>query len=379
MAVVEFQLSKKMIDWIADAEGVTTHALAGLLMPKKEDKFLNGLVTKGAAEKLARMGGIPFGYLFLETPPKAKKIDIPDLRQAIDSIELSKDFFDTYEDVKYKLEWYKDHLQELGVDNEKNFIGRFTIRSEVVDVATDIVKTIGLDLKVILPTVTKESYFSAASALIENAGILVFKNGIVKSNTRRPLNTSEFRGFCIIDPIVPAVFINGADAFAAQTFTLFHEIAHLWVGKDGVSNWDFDNKIEAFCNKVAAEVLMPTAHFIEKWEREIGNGIDEVHANDSVSKFFRVSTYASAIKAKSLGLINNDSFLFIKGISSKAKKENKSGANPYAVYPHRNSPKITDAILSSSITRSLPLREAANMLNIKTNTVMELYKKRNAK
>lgn len=379
MAVVEFQLSKTMIDWIANAEGVTTHALAGLLMPKKQDKFLNGVVTKGAAEKLARMGGIPFGYLFLDTPPKAKEIDIPDLRQAIDSIELSKDFFDTYEDVKYKLEWYKDHLQEFGVDNEKDFIGRFTIRSEVVDVATDIAKTINLDLKSILPTVTKESYFSAASALIENAGILVFKNGIVKSNTRRPLNTSEFRGFCIIDPVVPAVFINGADAFAAQTFTLFHEIAHLWVGKDGVSNWDFDNKIEAFCNKVAAEVLMPTGHFIEKWEREISNGMDEVHANDGVSKFFRVSTYASAIKAKSLGLIDNDSFLFIKGISSKAKKENKNGANPYAVYPHRNSPKITDAILSASITRSLPLREAANMLNIKTNTVMELYKKRNAK
>ncbi|QXN64144.1 ImmA/IrrE family metallo-endopeptidase [Serratia fonticola] len=379
MAVVEFQLSKTMIDWIANAEGVTTHALAGLLMPKKQEKFLNGTVTKGAAEKLARMGGIPFGYLFLDTPPKAREIDIPDLRQAPDSIALSKDFIDTYEDVKYKLEWYKDHLQEFGVDNKKDFIGRFTVRSEVIDVAENIATTIGFDLKTILPTVSKESYFSAASAIIERAGILVFKNGIVKSNTKRPLNTNEFRGFCIIDPVVPAVFINGSDAFAAQTFTLFHEVAHLWVGKGGVSNWDFDNKIESFCNKVAAEILMPTDHFIDKWEREINNGMDEVNANDSVSRFFKVSTYASAIKAKSLGLIDNNSFLFIKGISSKAKKENKNGANPYAVYPHRNSPKITDAILSSAITRSLPLREAANMLNIKTNTVMELYKKRNAK
>lgn len=379
MAVVEFQLSKVMIDWIANAEGVTTHALAGLLMPKKQDKFLNGTVTKGAAEKLAKMGGIPFGYLFLDAPPKAREISIPDLRQAPDSIELSNDFFDTYEDVKYKLEWYKDYLQEFGVDSKKDFIGRFTVKSEVIEVATDVAKTIGLDLKTILPAVNKESYFSAASSLIESAGILVFKNGIVKSNTKRPLNTNEFRGFCIIDPVVPAVFINGSDAFAAQTFTLFHEVAHLWVGKDGVSNWDFDNKIESFCNKVAAEILMPTDQFIEKWKHEINNGIDEVYTNYSVSKFFRVSAYASAIKAKSLGLIDDNSFLLIKGITSKFKKENKSGANPYAVYPHRNSPKITDAILSSSITRSLPLREAANMLNIKTNTVMELYKKRNAK
>ncbi|MEI2630027.1 ImmA/IrrE family metallo-endopeptidase [Erwinia aphidicola] len=378
MAVVEFQLSKTMIDWIANAEGVTTHALAGLLMPKKQDQFLNGVVTKGAAEKLARMGGIPFGYLFLETPPKARKIDIPDLRQAPDSIELSKDFFDTYEDVKYKLDWYKDHLQEIGIDNKKDYIGKYNIRTDVSRVASDITTTIGLDLKSILPVVSKESYFSAACTLVENAGILVFKNGIVKSNTQRRLDTNEFRGFCIIDPVVPAVFINGADAFAAQTFTLFHEVAHIWVGKAGVSNWDFDNNIEAFCNKVAAEVLMPTGHFVEKWESEIKTGIDEVYVNDRISKLFRVSSYASAIKAKFLGLISNDSFLFIKAISSKAKKDNKSGGNPYAVFPYRNSPKITDAILSSTISQSLPIREAANMLNIKANTVMELYAKRNA-
>ncbi len=79
MATFEIQLSRKMIDWIADVEGVTTRALAELLMPKKQDQFMNGTVTKGAAEKLARMGGIPFGYLFLEHPPKETKIDIPDL------------------------------------------------------------------------------------------------------------------------------------------------------------------------------------------------------------------------------------------------------------------------------------------------------------
>ncbi|MGA8120858.1 ImmA/IrrE family metallo-endopeptidase, partial [Rouxiella badensis] len=277
MAVVEFQLSKTMIDWIANAEGVTTHALAGLLMPKKQDKFLNGVVTKGAAEKLAKMGGIPFGYLFLDTPPKARKVEIPDLRQAPDSIELSKDFFDTYEDVKYKLEWYKDHLQEIGIDSKKDFIGKFNIRANVSDVASDISTTIGLDLKAILPVVSKESYFSSACKLVENAGILVFKNGIVKSNTQRRLDTNEFRGFCIIDSVAPAVFINGADAFAAQTFTLFHEVAHIWVGKAGVSNWDFDNNIESFCNRVAAEVLMPTSQFIERWKREENNSNDDVY------------------------------------------------------------------------------------------------------
>lgn len=379
MATFEIQLSRKMIDWIADAEGVTTRALAELLMPKKQDQFMNGTVTKGAAEKLARMGGIPFGYLFLEHPPKETKIDIPDLRQAPDSIALSKDFIDTYKDIKYKIDWYKDYLNEFGFDDPKDFIGRFSINSDVSDVANNIAKTIGFDLKNILSRVSKDSYFGVASTLVESAGVLVFKNGIVKSNTKRQLNTSEFRGFCIIDPIAPAVFINGTDAFSAQTFTLFHEVAHLWIGKEGVSNWDFENKIESFCNKVAAEILMPAEYFIERWKREENNNLDDVYVNDNVSKHFRVSAYASAIKAKNLGLIDDSSFLFIKDVSGKVKKKDNNGANPYAVYPYRNSPKVTDAILSSAITQSLPIREAANMLNIKAGTVMELYRKRNAR
>lgn len=376
---IELQLSRQMIDWIANTEGVTARVLAERLMPKKPDKFLNGTVTKGTAEKLARIGGIPFGYLFLDKPPAETKIAIPDLRQAPDAAALSRDFFDTYKDVKYKLDWYKDYLREFGTDSNKAFIGRFSIKSDVKKVADDIVTVLGFDLKNILPTVTRESYFSVICTLAEDAGILVFKNGIVKNSTQRQLDTNEFRGFCIVDPVVPAVFVNGADAFAAQTFTLFHEIAHLWVGQSGVSDWDFSSRIEAFCNKVAAEILMPSAYFIEKWESEINNGMDDIAANDNTSKLFRVSAYASAIKAKSLELIDNDSFLLIKRNSSKAKKDKKNGGNPYAVFPYRNSPRITDAVLTSAITQSLPVREAANMLNIKASTVMELYRKRNAK
>ncbi|MCV5934791.1 ImmA/IrrE family metallo-endopeptidase, partial [Escherichia coli] len=64
------------------------------------------------------------------------------------------------------------------------------------------------------------------------------------------------------------MFVNGTDSYSAQVFTLFHEVAHIWVGKAGVSNWQFDNKIESFCNKVAAEVLMPHDLFKKKWDQE---------------------------------------------------------------------------------------------------------------
>ncbi|EIX9170778.1 MULTISPECIES: ImmA/IrrE family metallo-endopeptidase [Klebsiella] len=379
MATVELQLSPQMIDWVADQGGYTPSALAEELMPKKKEMFLRGHVTKTVAEKLARIGQIPFGYLFLDTPPKNTPPTIPDLRQTINPIPLSKDFIDTYNDIKYKIDWYKEYLDDFGIQFNIDFIGRFSINDDFRLVAQDISQTIELDIKKILNKITKDSYFSFACNLIEKKGILVFKNGIVKSNTKRTIDPNEFRGFCLIDEMVPCVFVNGTDSYSAQVFTLFHEVAHIWVGKAGVSNWQFDNKIESFCNKVAAEVLMPHDLFKKKWDQETEFTDELLVAAINVASFFKVSLYATAIKAKSLNLINDIDFVTLRNYVLNVPKKESSGANPYATYPYRNSPKLTDAILSSTMNQQLPLREAANLLNIKTGTVIELYKQRTSK
>ena len=322
MATVELQLSPQMIDWVADQGGYTPSALAEELMPKKKEMFLRGHVTKTVAEKLARIGQIPFGYLFLDTPPKNTPPTIPDLRQTINPIPLSKDFIDTYNDIKYKIDWYKEYLDDFGIQFNIDFIGRFSINDDFRLVAQDISQTIELDIKKILNKITKDSYFSFACNLIEKKGILVFKNGIVKSNTKRTIDPNEFRGFCLIDEMVPCVFVNGTDSYSAQVFTLFHEVAHIWVGKAGVSNWQFDNKIESFCNKVAAEVLMPHDLFKKKWDQETEFTDELLVAAINVASFFKVSLYATAIKAKSLNLINDIDFVTLRNYVLMYQRKN---------------------------------------------------------
>ncbi|WP_054177783.1 ImmA/IrrE family metallo-endopeptidase [Trabulsiella odontotermitis] len=376
MAVVEFQLSRKMIDWIADSQGLSLEALADQVMPKKINKFFNGIVTKSGAEKLAKIGGIPFGFLFLDNPPKPVKPKIPDLRQAVDTRELGRNFFDVYNDIEYKLEWYKEYLKENGNDQHLDFIGKFKYTRNLLPetVAQDIIQKINFNVQREIKGVTVESYFTKVAKLIENVGILVFKNGVVGNNNSRKLDTREFRGFCISDNVAPIVFVNGSDALSAQVFTLFHEVAHLWLGVDGVSGWDTEKSIEAFCNKVSAEILMPQSLFLSTWES--GFNENDLYRVKEVSHKFKVSDFACAIRAIQLGLIDGSTLEVIKQeANKKPKKENSSGSF-FNTLPVRNSHKLTNIIISRAMSQQLPLREAGVLLNVKADTIVEFHKKR---
>ncbi len=109
---------------------------------------------------------------------------------------------------------------------------------------------------------TAEDAFRLLREAAERIGIFVLLVSDLGSH-HTSLDIETFRGFALSDPIAPFVVINDKDSKAAWSFTLLHELVHLWLGYTGVSGVDVTRDIERFCNEVAAEFLLPRGEIRE--------------------------------------------------------------------------------------------------------------------
>jgi Zn-dependent peptidase ImmA (M78 family) len=165
---------------------------------------------------------------------------------------------------------------------------------------------------------------------IEATGILIVINGVVGNNNYRKLDPDEFRGFVLSDVYAPLVFINGADFKAAQMFTIAHEVAHLWINQEGVSNFEAMQpppiRVERWCNEVAAEFLVPATELSEIWAQ--AKRSDEPY--QFLAARFKVSSIVAARRALDHGFISKRQFFafydsYQKDERRKQAKKSKGG------------------------------------------------------
>jgi Zn-dependent peptidase ImmA (M78 family)/DNA-binding XRE family transcriptional regulator len=324
------------------------------------------------AQKLAQILHIPFGYLFLPHPPK-EKLPIPDLRTIYDEYheDYSLNLKETILDVLRKQDWYIDYLMEEERESLP-FIGRFDISQDTDIIAKDIISTLELSIEDRLTAPNWEEFLRLLMDRAEKNGIWIMRNGKVGNNTHRILDVEEFRGFVICDPIAPVIFLNGADAKAAQIFTLAHELTHLWLGESGVSNVgvrfrpsDIQNVIERKCNEVAAEVLVPQTLLAKYWQESRVN----MENIESLCSTFRVSSIVIARRAFDLGLLSRAEFFdYYKHQQERwrsQKEAQKSGGSFYRALPIVNGRRFTEAVLQSVYSQKTLIRDGARLLGIK--------------
>lgn len=366
--------------WARERSGVDVAALTERF-PKYE-AWENGesKPTLKQLEDFSRKTLTPFGYFFLAQPPE-EQLPIPDFRTLAgrEPRRLSAQLLETIYTCQRRQDWYRDYAVENGLD-PLAFVKGSRVTDGVQAVANSIRETIGLDPSLRAEAKDAEAALSRMFAQVEDAGILVMRNGIVGNNVYQPLSVSEFRGFALSDPYAPLIFINAADSKAAQMFTLAHELAHLWIGASGISNLEQTmtaevSSTEAFCNGVAAESLVALDQFRAAWRLDA----DPVVEYRRLGRLYRVSSLVIIRRAYDAGFLSREDFS-VAYCDEVARLERHSGGGGdfYKTQISRLGTRFPKALLVSTLEGRTFFRDAYRLLGIsKSETFDKLAKELN--
>ena len=263
------------------------------------------------------------------------------------------------------------------------FVGSVDTNADIVVVTESIRKILGLSID----WAQKYDWWAQASTAlreaVDNAGILVTRNGVVGNNNWRKLNIEEFRGFVLIDQYAPVVFINGADYEGAQLFTIAHELAHVWLGSGSAFNLlnlqPFDNVGEKFCDMVAAEFLVPQKELRSMWREAEGSENPFVY----LSRKFKVSPIVVARRTLDLGFIGRDRFFeFYNQYKDEQderleqrRKAKKRGGNFYNTQNVRIGKRFARAIFYAAKEGRVLYRDAFRLTGLYGNTFDNYFKR----
>lgn len=357
----------ELLRWALGRSGQGTADLARRF-PKLE-AWLEGAVspTLNQLEGFAKATYTPVGYLFLPVPP-VEQVPIPDFRtMAGHWLERpSPDLLDTIYVCQQRQDWYREAVHGQG-EAELEFVGSARITDDIQSTAARMRDLLGFDLaeRRALPTWTEALRRFIAQA--DEMGVLVMVSGVVGSNNRRKLDPEEFRGFALADRWAPLVFINGADTKAAQMFTLAHELAHVWLGESGISDAQAlrvsDGETERWCNRVAAELLVP----LEIMVRELSVGAPPLAEAQRLARRFKVSTLVILRRLCDAGTLTVDEL----SAAYEAELERllgipvQSGGDFYLTLGARVSKRFARALVVSTLEGRTTFSESFRLLGLK--------------
>lgn len=358
-----------VLRWAADRARLTDDTLEKRF--PKWPLWLSGEAqpTLKQLETFARLTHIPIGYFFLPEPPELT-LPVSDFRTLRDEVltEPSSALLDTLYLCQQRQEWYRDYARMHGF-SRLDFVGSVTVAEPPEQVAEAIRQSLALFIadRQQLPTWTDALRQLIAKA--EDAGILVMASSIVGNNSHRKLDVSEFRGFALADDLAPLIFLNGADSKAAQMFTLAHELAHIWLGESGVSDPEAGNipeqQTERWCNRVAAELLMPLEDLRKAYQPD-GAVSEEIQR---LARLFKVSTLVALRRLFDAGFIDRDSLWQNYRQEVERIREldrgGSGGGDFYRTLGVRTGKLFAKAILSSTLEGQTLFQDAFRMLGVR--------------
>jgi len=190
--------------------------------------------------------------------------------------------------VRERQEWTVEMRREMKASRIR-FVGSADANAEIPRLATRLRNLLQVSLDEQCRWRDTDEALRQWIRRCEHVGVFVFQSSDVD-----PL---EMRGFALPDPIAPVLLINSKDTRSARIFTLMHEFAHLALGSEGVSNLNLpetpttpEQKIEVFCNALAAETLVPARSLRSQlesftdWRDDVDTSVSALARSYAVSR-----------------------------------------------------------------------------------------------
>lgn len=203
---------------------------------------------------------------------------------------------------------------------------------------------------------------------VQDKGIFVFK---------RSFKDPGISGICLHDPEFPVVYLNNSTPYTRQIFTIFHELAHLLLGNNGITIRDTSyvtaltghaRSVEVFCNRFAAEFLVPLRDF----EHRLSGSWSVDELASALSNYYKVSREVILRRLLDRGLVSVDEYeARVEEWLEQSQKTRRSGAG--GNYYNTHAKYLGDKYLELAFRRYYEGRctteQLADYLNAKSSSV----------
>lgn len=264
-------IQPKVLRWARARAGYSVEDIANKL--KRDPAEVRAWESGNAAPTYAQLEKLaydlykrPLALFFLPEPPQ--EADVKQEFRTLPNAEIDQ----LLPNTRYLLRLgqafqlsLKELIEGMNPSSHKIFKEiKLTDASQIPSVAQRVREYLAIDIDTQSAWGSTDEALKAWRSAVEGAGVFVFKQSF-KQKT--------ISGFCLMDAEFPIIFINNGTTKTRQIFTLFHELAHLFVGVNSISKVDDsyidelpskEKKIEQICNALAAEVLVPSKDFLQQ-------------------------------------------------------------------------------------------------------------------
>lgn len=258
MAYIYAQINKNTLAYIFDGKNVSKDYIVSKtgVRSEKLDRWLDVsdllLPTINQAKSIAACLHIPFAGFYMN-PEHIKLKAIPQIKNyrtlygdtLLDDSALNIAMMD----LLYERDFLVESCEEIDM-SLPSFNMSITYREDPIVWAKRIRELFDIQLDVQFKCTSSRKFYLYLRDKIENAGIFVH------CFTDVPMEVA--RAFAIYDNVMPIIGINDEDRPPAKSFSMIHELVHIFKRESSLCNDMRSAKSEeVFCNAVAGELLVP--------------------------------------------------------------------------------------------------------------------------